>query len=205
MVGGSGEALLGVSVLLGAAELYLLPRYFVRNREAGLGCLHDRRCELGHVVMTVAMIGMLVPVLNPLPPIGWAALFLAAAGAFAVQGWRSLRRRHELAAAGIPGPAREAHHVLANLAMAYMALALPMPMPGAEPAIPPLFPAAGPAQLVFSAVAAYFLGHTAVAAYRIAAPARRSGGADASPIMLSPRALSACQVAMGVGMVYLIT
>lgn len=204
VVSGSG-ALIGIAVPLGLVELYLLLRYFRRDRPVtGLACAHDRSCELGHLIMTAAMIGMLVPVLNPLPPVGWAAVFLGGAGWFGRQALRAAEHRAELTAAGLPGPGREAHHVLANLTMTYLVLALPMVMPGAggSTADPHLLPALAIAPALRWAIAAYFLGHAALSAYRVAVPARRSTAAP--PILLSPRALSACQAVMATGMIVMV-
>lgn len=205
VVNASG-ALVGIAVPLGLAEVYLLLRYFRRDRPVlGIACAHDRSCELSHLVMTAAMIGMIMPVLNPLPPVGWAVVFLGAAGRFGVQARRAAEHRAELTAAGLPGPGREAHHVLANLMMAYLVLALPMAMPGAGASTtdPHLLPALAIAPAARWAVAAYFLGHAALTAYRVAVPTRRSGIA-APPLLLSPRALSACQLVMATGMIVMV-
>lgn len=204
VVSGPG-ALIGIAVPLGVVEVYLLLRYFRRDRPvAGLACAHDRSCELGHLIMTAAMIGMIVPVLNPLPPVGWAVVFLAGAGWFGRQARRAVEHRAELTAAGLPGPGREAHHVLANLTMTYLVLALPMAMPGAgaSTADPHLLPALAIGPAVRWAVAAYFLGHAVLTAYRVAIPVRRS--ANAAPPLLSPRALSACQAVMATGMIVMV-
>lgn len=205
---GSGAAVVGLAALLVVAELYLLNRFFVRDRgSARAGCAEDRRCELGHIVMAAAMIGMFVPVLNPLPPVGWGLAFLAGAGWFTVRACRAIGRRAELAAAGIPGPAREFHHVIANLAMVYLVLVLPMPMPGtaASPASPHLTAAFSPAPIAVWTLTAYFLGQVAFSAYRIAVPvSRQRAAADVPSILRSPRALSGCEVVIGVGMTYML-
>jgi hypothetical protein len=80
-----------------------------------------------HILMGVAMAGMLVPRLNPFWDSGWEVIFGAAMGWF---GWQTLRGyRHELPAAR-HGAALHLQHVLACGAMLYMFLAVTPARPG---------------------------------------------------------------------------
>jgi len=80
-----------------------------------------------HVLMGVAMAGMLAPRLNPLAGSGWTrngweVLFGAAAFWFA---WQAVRGRHHRAAAAASSPAaHHPQHLLACGAMLYMFLAV---------------------------------------------------------------------------------
>jgi hypothetical protein len=79
-----------------------------------------------HVLMGVAMAGMLAPRLNPLTGSGWArngweVLFGAAAFWFA---WQAVRGRHHRAAAATSATAHHLQHLLACGAMVYMFLAV---------------------------------------------------------------------------------
>jgi hypothetical protein len=73
-----------------------------------------------HVLMGVAMAGMLEPRLSPVPPLVWRAVFAAAAAWFA---WRAIRARSSRRAQ--PGRWRCAHpapHAVECVAMIYMLL-----------------------------------------------------------------------------------
>ena|SRR6516164_7226155 len=80
--------------------------------------------DMLHTVMGVAMAGMLVPRVSPLPDGVWEALFGVAAAWFA---WQAIRR-------GGAGGWRSAHplpHLVECAAMIYMFAAVPGPEPGA--------------------------------------------------------------------------
>jgi hypothetical protein len=80
--------------------------------------------DMLHTVMGVAMAGMLVPRLSPLPDGVWEALFGLAAAWFA---WQAIRR-------GAAGGWRSAHplpHLVESAAMIYMFAAVPSPERGA--------------------------------------------------------------------------
>jgi hypothetical protein len=99
--------------------------------------------DISHVVMGVAMAGLLVPRLSVLPDGAWEAVFGVALGWF---GWRFIRasliRAHRGHVHGDAAPgAHHAAHVLASGAMLYMfiavspALAAPAGPPGAGTAV----------------------------------------------------------------------
>ena len=80
-----------------------------------------------HVVMGVAMAGMLLPGLSPVPGTAWEAVFGAAAAWFAYQAVRGLRRN------GAAGGWRCSHpvpHLAESAAMVFMLAALPGSWPG---------------------------------------------------------------------------
>jgi hypothetical protein len=74
-----------------------------------------------HILMGVAMAGMLVPRLNPFWDSGWEVIFGAALAWF---GWQSIRGYGSALAAGRSWAALHLQHVLACAAMLYMFLAV---------------------------------------------------------------------------------
>jgi len=81
-----------------------------------------------HVVMGVAMAGMLLPRLSPVPATAWEAVFGAAAVWFACQAVRSRLRQHTTASrwqCSHPVP-----HLVESAAMVYMLAVLPGSWPG---------------------------------------------------------------------------
>jgi Domain of unknown function (DUF5134) len=81
-----------------------------------------------HVVMGIAMAGMLLPRLSPVPATAWQAVFGAAAVWFACQAARSRLRQHTTARrwrCSHPVP-----HLVESAAMVYMLAALPGAWPG---------------------------------------------------------------------------
>ena len=81
-----------------------------------------------HVVMGVAMAGMLLPGLSPLPATAWEAVFAAAAVWFAYRAVRSRLRRN--AAASRWRCSHPVPHLVESVAMIYMLAVLPGAWPG---------------------------------------------------------------------------
>lgn len=74
-----------------------------------------------HVLMGIAMAGMLVPRINPFWDSGWEVIFAGAVGWF---GWQALRGRRSEPAAGQRRVAHHLQHVVTCGAMLYMFLAV---------------------------------------------------------------------------------
>jgi hypothetical protein len=74
-----------------------------------------------HILMGVAMAGMLVPRLNPFWDSGWEVIFAAAVGWF---GWQTIRGYRDELAVGGRWVAHHLQHVLACGAMLFMFLAV---------------------------------------------------------------------------------
>lgn len=95
-------------------------------------CLWRRFTEVEadsvHVVMGVAMAGMLLPGLSPLPATAWEAVFGAAAAWFAYQAIRS--RLRQRAAGSRWRCSHPVPHLVESAAMVYMLAALPGSWPG---------------------------------------------------------------------------
>ena len=135
--------------------------------------------DISHVVMGVAMAGLLVPRLSVLPDGAWEAVFGGALGWF---GWRFIRasliRAHRGHVHGDAAPgAHHAAHVLASGAMLYMFIAVSPAL--TAPAGPP---GAG------TAVAETAAARTAVA--RTAVPGTVMGGQSAGTIRFPVLALA---------------
>ena len=86
----------------------------------------ERDVDLVHTVMGVAMAGMLVSWLNPLPDGVWAVMFGAGTGWFGWRTWRARRSRQDRTDVSDSAPSPHRHHVPHLVmcgAMVYMLLA----------------------------------------------------------------------------------
>ena len=86
----------------------------------------ERDVDLVHTVMGVAMAGMLVSWLNPLPDGVWAVMFGAGTGWFGLRAWRARRGRRARTNVRGTGQSPHQHHVPHLVmcgAMVYMLLA----------------------------------------------------------------------------------
>jgi hypothetical protein len=83
----------------------------------------ERDVDLVHTVMGVAMAGMLVSWLNPLPDGVWAVLFGAGTGWFGWRAWRGRRGRPDVTASGQLPHRHHVPHLVMCGAMVYMLLA----------------------------------------------------------------------------------
>jgi hypothetical protein len=150
-----------------------------------------------HIAMGVAMAGMIVPELDPLPSRSWVVVFVLAAAWFGAHAVRDLSRR-DVAAAGHRVP-----HLLGCAAMLYMYAAMPSmdAMPGM---------ASGPgAPAVAILLALALLGYAWQTATRlagitepIAVSGLSSAGAGLASELLAPRLTASCELLMGLTMAY---
>ncbi len=197
---------------------------------------HQRREErdvnLAHTVMGVAMAGMLVSWLNPLPDAVWAVMFGAGTGWF---GWRAWRGRQHHTDAGHTDQSPYRHHVphlVMCSAMVYMLLAAGAVVSATHPGLAMGGPAAaGRFPLLALVLAVFMVGYVMWQADRLPALARAStpraapeatlelvpiaaGGGQVTqsqdnmpPLthrMLSPHLTACCQIAMAVTMGYML-
>jgi hypothetical protein len=160
-----------------------------------------------HVLMGVAMAGMFLPRLSPLPGGAWEAVFGVAAAWFAVRAIRGLRGTATCRwRCSHPVP-----HLVESAAMIYM-LAAPgggMPMPGMAAVAPG---AGGSLQALAVILALFMAGHVLWTADQLTSLARATAGPgapdrasrSAGGPALAP-ALAACsKLAMGVTMGYML-
>jgi hypothetical protein len=189
----------------------------------------ERDVDLVHTVMGVAMAGMLVSWLNPLPDRLWAGMFAGGTAWFGWRAWGGRRARVTAAGHGRPAHRHAVPHFVMCGAMVYMLLAVRAAGPGPGPAM------AGPAAagrfpLLALVFALFMVGYVMWQADRLPAVARaaraapalepvtRSGAGPATapdvagpdraaqpgPRALSPGLAACCQIAMGVTMGYML-
>jgi hypothetical protein len=143
-----------------------------------------------HAVMGAAMAGMLVPRLDPLPGVAWAAAFAIAAAWF---GWRALRLR-------VPGR-YPVPHLVECAAMIYMLVPARHPSAVGTMAMPMAAGSAGfPALAIVLAL--FMLGSIVWTADRMASRARP--GPPAPGPALAPRLAAVSTIAMSVTMGYML-
>jgi hypothetical protein len=133
----------------------------------------ERDVDLAHTVMGVAMAGMLVSWLNPLPDAVWAVMFGAGTGWF---GWRAWRGRQHRTDAGDQSPYRHhVPHLVMCGAMVYMLLAAGAVVSATHPGLAMGGPAAaGRFPLLALVLAVFMVGYVMWQADRLPALARAS-------------------------------
>jgi Domain of unknown function (DUF5134) len=197
-------AVLMVVIAVCCAGRLAIPRLRARNTE--------RDADALHVLMGVAMAGMLEPRLTPVPFTSWRAVFAAAAAWFA---WQAVRRGRQ--ASGTRG-AHTAAHAVECTAMVYMLLPVGSWPAGHSPAM--VMPgmsqgttAGNPALTLVLAL--FMLGYVLWAADRLAylsrtpAPATASVAAAAPPHpadkpVLAPRLAVSYKITMAITMGYML-
>jgi Domain of unknown function (DUF5134) len=180
--------------------------------------LRGRNTELDadalHVLMGLAMAGMLEPRLTPVPVIAWRAVFATAAAWFA---WQAARRGRR---AGGGRCAHPAAHAVECAAMVYMLLPVGSWPSGRGPAMamPGMSQGATAGNPALTLVLALFmLGYVLWAVDRLASPSRNTAAATAyaepattafaqpagSPA-LAPRLAAGYKIAMAITMGYML-
>jgi Domain of unknown function (DUF5134) len=152
----------------------------------------EQDVDLVHTVMGVAMAGMLVNWLNPLPDRVWAVMFGAATGWF---GWRAWRGRRAPATAGDARPPHGHHvpHLVMCSAMVYMLLAAGTAAAVASGTHPGMAlggpPAAGRFPLLALVLAVFMVGYVMWQADRLPALARAATGRPDASVPVTSLAL----------------
>ena len=135
----------------------------------------ERGVDLAHTVMGVAMAGMLVSWLNPLPDAVWAVMFGAGTGWFGWRAWRSCQHRTD---AGHTDQSPYRHHVPHLVmcgAMVYMLLAAGAVVSATHPGLAMGGPAAaGRFPLLALVLAVFMVGYVMWQADRLPVLARAS-------------------------------
>jgi hypothetical protein len=146
-----------------------------------------------HVVMGVAMAGMLLPGLSALPARAWEAVFMAAALWFAYQAARSRLRQNALSQWRCSDPVP---HLVESAAMVYMLAALPGSWPGgpggamAMPGMGAAVPAAGGSLSALAVILALFMiGYVFWTADRLTSMLRATIAATSGAVRDKSRAL----------------
>lgn len=150
----------------------------------------ERDVDLVHTVMGVAMAGMLVSWLNPLPDGVWAVVFGAGTGWFGWRAWRGRRGRAEVTASGQPPHRHHVPHLVMCGAMVYMLLAAGAVATTTHPGIAMGGPAAaGHFPLLALVLAVFMVGYVMWQADRLPALAQASTERPGSPVPVTTLAL----------------
>lgn len=161
-----------------------------------------RGVEGSRGVMSLGMVAMLVPQLDPLPRLGWQVLFGLAAAYITAR-----LIRHRAAPASQPDPAgrHELHLVVGGLAMVYMLAVMPA---GHEVSHGLDMTGMGSTSLAVPmltwAFVAYFLVFVVRLSARLAVPVHTSAATPLRGVVVSPHLLGSSEVVMGIGMSYML-
>ena len=205
------------AAMFAALTLFYLARLCTPLRETSAwgGAAH-RDVDVSRGVMSLGMVAMLVPWIDPLPRLYWQVAFGVAAGHIAV---RLIRR--QLRSVPVPphhlGGHHELHLVIGGLAMVYMLAMMPAEhamadgMAGMEMAATG---AAGVAVPVLTwAFIAYFLVFVVRLGTRLAMPANAAEtetlvsavlGGGTRGVVVSPHLLGSSELVMAIGMSYML-
>ena len=152
----------------------------------------ERDVDLVHTVMGVAMAGMLVSWLNPLPDGVWAVMFGAATGWFGWRAWRGRQHRTDASDSDLSPHRHHVPHLVMCGAMVYMLLAAGAVTSATHPGMTMGGPAAtGRFPLLALVLAVFMVGYVMWQADRL--PAR----AQPSPPRTAPALTLALVVASG--------
>lgn len=156
--------------------------------------------DVGHVLMGLAMAGLLVARLRVLPAAAWEAVFAVGAAWFA---WQLVRSRRRAAVA----PWRCLHpapHLAECGAMLYMFAALPPSLAhrGTAAGMTAMGATGSRFSVLALLLALCMFGYVVRVADRL--PARVPAPAAAGPSALAPRCAALCKVAMGLTMGYML-
>jgi hypothetical protein len=218
---------LAVALCAAIAVHCLVRAALARHRVARPGLQRD--AEAAHGVMALAMSGMLSPFGDPVPAGVWLVVFVGLAGWFGARVWHA----RASAPGGRPAAARvipHVHHLVAALAMVFMAALIPLTtrgsgsaasamsgmsgMSGMSAATGASFPVAFGSEVLAVGLLCYFVLYAAwsmVRVVRVPAGMALAGGgtlAGSPPVavrlVLSPRIAVCCQSLMGLGMAYML-
>lgn len=181
------------AVMFAALTVFYLIRLFAARPDTSAHSGDDRTVDLSRGVMSLGMVAMLVPWLDPLPRLFWQVLFSLAAGHIAV---RLIRRR-------TLGGHHELHLVVGGLAMVYMFAVMPA---GHDMAHGTDMAPMGSASLALPALTwvlvGYFLVFVVRLGARLAVPVNTV--VPAGGVVVSPHLLGSSEVVMGIGMSYML-
>ena len=204
------------AAMFAALTLFSMVRLIAAGRDdPAWGGTAEASVDVSRGVMSLGMVTMLVPWVDPLPRLYWQVLFGVAAGHIAV---RLIRR--SMRSAPVLGPGLGGHHelhlVIGSLAMVYMLAAMPARPSMTEPAEHMDMAGMGSAGLALPILTWAFIGYFLVfvvwLSARLAVPvgplattptgAALSGGPRR--VVISPHLLGSAEVVMGIGMSYML-
>ena len=146
----------------------------------------ERDVDLVHTVMGVAMAGMLVSWLNPLPDGVWAVMFGAATGWFGWRAWRGRQHRTDASDSDLSPHRHHVPHLVMCGAMVYMLLAAGAVTSATHPGMAMGGPAAtGRFPLLALVLAVFMVGYVMWQADRLPARAQPSTPRTAPALTLA--------------------
>jgi hypothetical protein len=196
-----------VAIFAALAVFYVI-RLFACDRGTSA-----RGVDVSRGIMSLGMVAMVAPRINPLPGLYWQLLFGLAAGYIAV---RLIRRALATTAVSPANLLTSGHHelhlLIGGIAMVYMFAAMPVIHdPGAGvphdsgagvPHDMAQMAQLGSGGLVLTwAFVAYFVIFVVRLAARLAAPVPVAGPRD---VVVSPHLLGSTEIVMGIGMCYML-
>jgi hypothetical protein len=184
-----------VAIFAGLAVFYVI-RLFACDPGTS-----DRGVDVSRGVMSLGMVAMVAPWINPLPALYWQLLFGLAAGYIAV---RLIRRALATTAVSpaslLAGGHHELHLVIGGVAMVYMFAAMPVVDEDMSHGMDMAQLGSGGLLLTWAFVA-YFMIFVVRLAARLAAPVPVAGPRD---VVVSPHLLGSTEIVMGIGMSYML-
>ncbi|MGH3427595.1 MAG: DUF5134 domain-containing protein [Mycobacteriales bacterium] len=208
------------AAMFAALALFSVVRLLVAGRVAsrepsGWDGGAGRSVDVSRGVMSLGMVAMLLPGVDPLPRLYWQVLFGAAAGHIAV---RLIRRSMRPAPVSCPDlcDRHELHLMIGGLAMVYMLAAMPaghVMAAGTGMAGGMEMAGMGSTGLAIPALTwaliAYFLVFAVRLSARLTVPVNTIGTAPAGAggprgVVVSPHLLGSSEVVMGIGMSYML-
>jgi Domain of unknown function (DUF5134) len=184
------------AAIYAALALFYVVRFLAAGRvTSARPTATNRSVDVSRCVMSLGMVAMLVPWIDPLPRLGWQLLFSAAAGHIAL---RLIRRR--VRPAPVPAPEEGGHHEL-HLMIGGLAMVYTLAAPSAGPGMAGMG-STGPVLPVLAWVfIAYFLVFVVYWGARLAV-----SGDTLAPrgVVTSPHLLGSSEIVMAIGMSYML-
>ncbi|MFZ2117802.1 MAG: DUF5134 domain-containing protein [Pseudonocardiaceae bacterium] len=202
------------AAMFAVLTLFYVARLCTPRRDASAwGGTAHRDVDVSRGVMSVGMVAMLVPWVDPLPRLYWQVVFGVAAGYIAA---RLIRR--QVRAGPVPPPDLGGHHelhlVVGGLAMVYMLAGMPAGHAMAAGMEMAATGSAGVAlPLLTWAFIAYFLMFVVRLGARLAIPANTVAterlavaalGRGTRGVVISPHLLGSSELVMAIGMSYML-
>jgi hypothetical protein len=186
--------------MFAALTVFYVIRLLASGRDALAHSRGHRTVELSRGVMSLGMVAMLVPWLDPLPRLCWQVLFGLVAGHIAM---RLIRRGAARASRRELDTHHELHLVVGALAMVYMFAVMPTGQHMAHSMDTAGVASTGLAVPALTWVlVAYFLVFVVRLSARLALPVNTPVPAD--DVVVSPHLLGSSEVVMGIGMSYML-
>lgn len=204
------------AAMFAALTLFSVVRLIAAGRDdpAGGGTA-EASVDVSRGVMSLGMVAMVVPWVDPLPRLYWQVLFGVAAGHIAV---RLIRR--SMRSTPVPGPGLGGHHelhlVIGSLAMVYMLATMPAGHSMVEPSPHMDMAGMGSTGLALPILTWSFIGYFLVFVVRLGSrlavpvgtlattPTGAALGGGPRQVIISPHLLGSSEVVMCIGMSYML-